>query len=281
LTDNAASDAGVGGATIMFDGTGADNLPDNVITNADGTFTVNGASPAEVATGWSVQAHFEGNSEYNASDSSTKTYNTLKHSVRLLVKAASNVLWGMPTTFTATLIDRSLGWVPIEGKTIHFDGTGVIDVADQTTGADGKATGTGIAQNTVARGWTYQAHFAGDSLYDARDSSINAYSTVKHSVYLSIGLPTTPVAPEATYKISGKLTDTSIKQPLSSKTITFTADAPVVIADKTTNTKGGYSATQEAPSSMGTYDIQSHFAGDSLYNAKDSPTKTLSVATAP
>jgi hypothetical protein len=34
------------------------------------------------------------------------------------------------TTSTATLKDASLGGVPIEGKTIHFDGTGVIGVSN-------------------------------------------------------------------------------------------------------------------------------------------------------
>jgi hypothetical protein len=34
------------------------------------------------------------------------------------------------------------------------------------------------------------------------------------------------------------------------------------------------------PDDAGTYDIQSHFAGDSLYNAKDSAIKTLTVTAA-
>ena len=68
LTDNAASGAGIGGATIAFDGTGADNLPD-VVTNADGTFTATGASSSTVATGWKVQAHFASNTEYSGSNS--------------------------------------------------------------------------------------------------------------------------------------------------------------------------------------------------------------------
>ncbi|HKG72235.1 MAG TPA: hypothetical protein VKA87_10055, partial [Nitrososphaeraceae archaeon] len=72
LTDNAGSGASVGGATITFDATGADNLPD-VVTNADGTFTAKGASPANVATGWIVQAHFEGNLDYIASNSLVKS----------------------------------------------------------------------------------------------------------------------------------------------------------------------------------------------------------------
>jgi hypothetical protein len=117
---------GVGGKTITFDGTGAENIPD-VVTNTDGTFTAKGSSPNIVATGRTYQAHFAGNSEYTASNSNIKTYNTVKHSVTCVVSApSSTVPWGKPTTFTATLKDASLGGVPIEGKTIHFDGTGVI-----------------------------------------------------------------------------------------------------------------------------------------------------------
>ena len=78
--------AGVGGKTITFDGTGADNLPD-VITNADGTFTAQGPSPNTVATGWKVQAHFAADTGYTASDSVIRSYNTLKHAVTLAVTA--------------------------------------------------------------------------------------------------------------------------------------------------------------------------------------------------
>jgi hypothetical protein len=88
-------------------------------------------SPNIVATGWTYQAHFAGNSLYTASNSNIKTYNTVKHSVTLVVSAASSTLpGGKPTTFAATLKDASLGWVLIEGKTIQFDGTGVIGVSN-------------------------------------------------------------------------------------------------------------------------------------------------------
>jgi peptidoglycan/xylan/chitin deacetylase (PgdA/CDA1 family) len=390
LTDNDNSGYGIGGATITFDGTGADNLPDNVVTNADGTFTVKGASPTTVATGWKVQAHFAGNSDYQATNSLIKTYSTTKHSVIIALTAATTKPWGTATAFTATLTDSSTGGTVIQGKTIRFDGTGVIAVADQVTGTDGKATGTGTAPNTVATAWTYQAHFAGDSLYkpkdsaiktysttkhsvtistsfkgttgstsstpwstptsftvtltdssmggtavsdktiqldgtgvtglttdsssmttgsdgkvvitgispdtvntawtyqahfagdslyNAKDSAIKTYSTTKHSVTLSLSVPTNAVSEGSSYKVSGTLTDSTAKKPLASKTITFTADDPITIGDKTTNTNGFYSGTQTAPSTAGSYDIQSHFAEDSLYKARDSAIKTLIIIT--
>jgi hypothetical protein len=197
--------------------------------------------------------------------------------------AKSSLPWRQPTTFIVTLRDYSINRLtPIEGKIIHFDGSSVIDVADLTTNANGKARGTGKAPDTVATGWTYQAHFAGDSLYYATDSPIKTYDTGKHSVTLSLHVPTPPRAPGASYKVTGYLMDaTANQQPLSSKTITFTADAPITIADRTTDTNGRYSARQAAPTGSGTYNIQSHFAGDSLYNPMDSPTRTLTVTTAP
>ena len=282
LTDNAAAGAGVGGASITFDGTGADNVPD-VVTNADGTFTVKGASPATVATGWKVQAHFAANSDYTASNSLIKTYSTTKHTVNIATTFKSSTSsttvapWSTSTTFTATLTDTSAGGTVVAGKTIHFDGTGVIGVADSTTDATGKATGTGTAPDSVATGWTYQAHFAGDSLYNVKDSTIKTYSTLKHSVTLSLSTPTTPVAPGVSYKVSGTLTDSTAQAQLASQTITFTADAPITIADKTTNLNGFYTSTQAAPNTAGTYNIQSHYAGSDLYIAKDSLIKALTV----
>jgi hypothetical protein len=184
-----------------------------------------------------------------------------------------------------TLTDSSTGGTAIPDKTIQLDGTGVTGVStdsssSMTTGSDGKVIIRGISPDTVNTGWTYQAHFASDSLYNAKDSSVKTYSTTKHSVTLSLSVPTDAVSEGASFKVSGTLTDGTAKKPLASKTITFKADDPIEIGDKTTNTNGFYSATQTAPTTAGTYDIQSHFAGDSLYNAKDSPTKTLTVTTA-
>ncbi len=278
LADNAASGAGVGGVTISFDGSGAANLQP-VTTNADGTFTVKGKSPTSVATGWRVQAHFAGNSDYTASNSVIRTYSTTKHTTLIALTSAATTPWEMPTAFTVTVTDGSTGGTVIQGKTISFSGTGVIGVANVITGADGKATGTGTAPDTVATGWTVQAHFAGDSLYNVKDSTIRTYSTTKHAIGLSISVPTTPVAPGASYKVSGTLTDTTAAgKQLASKTITFTADAPITITDKTTNVNGFYTATQPAPNTAGSYNIQSHFPGDSQYNAKDSLIRTLTVS---
>jgi len=283
-----ATGAAIGGKAITFADTGAANLQ-SVTTNSDGTFTAKGKAPSTVATGWKVEAHFAGDSTYDAAISLPRTYNTIKHSVLLSTSfkgstgSTSSTAWGTPTSFTVAMTDTTAG-VPagtvITGKAITLDGTGVIGVSSsKTTDSNGKATFTGTAPTTVQTGWTYQAHFAGDSLYNIKDSTIRTYSTTKHATGLSISVPTTSVAPGATYKVSGTLTDTTAAgKQLASKTITFTADAPITIASQTTNTNGFYSASQAAPSTAGTYNIQSHFAGNSLYGAKDSTIKTLTVS---
>jgi peptidoglycan/xylan/chitin deacetylase (PgdA/CDA1 family) len=291
LTDSSSS-AAIANANIKFDGTGATNLT-SVVTNTDGTFTAKGKAPSTVGTGWKVQAYFTGDSAYDATSSLPKTYNTISHSVTIAVAASkSTVPWGAATSFTATMTDTTVGvasGTPVTGKTVKLDGTGVIGgaVSDQVTDGNGKATFTGLAPNTVAAGWTYQAHFAGDSLYKKFDSTIKTYSTIKHTVSLGLAVlktgdppstTSTTVAPGGSYKVQGTLLDTVTSSPLGSKTITLTADAPITISSKTTNTNGFYSGTQTAPSTPGTYNIQSHFAADDLYNAKDSVMRTLTVS---
>jgi YVTN family beta-propeller protein len=76
LTDNVGG-AGVAGKTITFTGTGAGNIA-SVTTNPNGTFTATGLAPASVNNGWTVQAHFAGDSLYAPADSSVQSYNTVR-----------------------------------------------------------------------------------------------------------------------------------------------------------------------------------------------------------
>src|SRR5207302_892468 len=76
-----SSGTGVGGKTITFSGNGTANLQP-VTTNPDGTFSVTGAAPNTVATGWQINANFAGDSFYLATFS-TQNYNTLIHSTSL------------------------------------------------------------------------------------------------------------------------------------------------------------------------------------------------------
>jgi peptidoglycan/xylan/chitin deacetylase (PgdA/CDA1 family) len=291
MTDTTAgmpSGTPVTGKDITLDGTGVIGISSSKTTDDNGKATFQGTAPPDVATGWTYQAHFAGDSLYKQRDSSIKTYSTIKHSVTLSTNfkgstgSTSSTPWSSATSFTVTLTDSSAGGIVVPQKTIQLDGTGVTgvstDSSSMTTGSDGKIVITGISPDTVNSGWTYQAHFAGDSKYSQRDSSEKSYSTTKRPVTLSLTVPTDEVSAGTSYKVSGTLVDGTSKKQLASKTITFTADEPITIADKTTNTNGFYSATQTAPNTPGSYDIQSRFAGDDLYNSKDSVTRTLEVS---
>ena len=66
---------GIENVEITFDGSGADGLS-SVTTNEDGKFSTEGTAPDTVGTGWEVQAHFAGESEYDAADSVPASYGT-------------------------------------------------------------------------------------------------------------------------------------------------------------------------------------------------------------
>ncbi len=106
------------------------------------------------------------------------------------------------------------------------------------------------------------------------------YNTLKHDTSLSISINPNRLKGGATYSATGILTDISNvpSSALSGKIISFTATPPIIISDKITNAIGQYSATGlKAPTTKASYNIQSHFAGDSLYGPKDSPTAILQV----
>jgi hypothetical protein len=250
----------------------------SVLTNSDGTFSVVGTAPDTVASGWTVQAHFAGDADYLPDDSNTRTYSTLKHRVVLFV-SAKDIPWGQPTSFIATLRDNTAGGIPIGGKTISYDGTGVIGVVDQVTDNLGKATGVGTAPDTVASGWTVQAHFAGDSWYFDAHTPIKSYSTTKHGTFLSLNvIPISPLA-GGMYRVEGVLRDVVTGSPLDSQAISFTTDSPIVISDAVTGVDGKYLKSELiAPSTPGSYDIQAHYSGNDLYLARTSVLRTLTVS---
>jgi peptidoglycan/xylan/chitin deacetylase (PgdA/CDA1 family) len=287
LTDTATG-AGIPNAIITLNGTGPANMPSipsTITTSADGNFSVTAASPSLVQTGWTIRALFAGASSYQSSDSPVKTFDTTKHAVTVTVSSsASSIRWGQPITLTATLKDSSLGGATIsKAKTITFGGTGVASASFASTSSltstsTGVASISGSVPTSVQNGWTYQAHFVGDSLYSAKDSTIKTYSTTIHTTSLSLTLSPGTVSRGGLYSATVVLTDSITNTPISGKIITFTATSPIIIASKTTNTAGAATANDQiAPLTTGKYQIQAHFAGTSLYGAKDSSSRTLTV----
>jgi len=200
-------------------------------------------------------------------------------STTLTLGPVSNVPWSKTVTVTGKLTDNVGGNVGIGGKTISFDGTGAANLQSTVTASDGSFSSAGAAPQTVSTGWTVQIHFAGDASYDPSMATAT-YNTVKHDTSLSISLSPSRLKGGATYSVTGKLTDiTNVPSSvLSGKIISFTATPPIIISDKITDAIGQYSATGlKAPNTKASYNIQSHFAGDSLYGLKDSPTAILQV----
>ena len=286
LIDSNASDAGVGGQTITFSGTGAANVG-SVTTNTDGTFTISGLAPNTVGTGWTVQAHYAGDSiaSYTPSDSTTNTYNTIKHTFSLVLSNTPYVFWNSSTSFTATLADFADGAgtkTPPSGKTVTFTGSGVISSASTitaTTDSNGKATGMGTSPNTVASGWTTQAHFVGDSQYNAADSNTQSYNTLKHTASLTPSslAPNVPWTSPTSFPVL--LADLNRgNAPISGRTIHFAGTGIINVADSTTDNVGSSDGTGKAPSLVATgWTYQAQFAGDSLYNAANTNIQTYST----
>ncbi len=292
LTDNNASGGGVGGKTITFSGTGAwpqvaSGLA-SAVTNPDGTFTATGRTYANVATGWTVQAHFVGDSYDKASDSAIQSYSTLNnnngHTSALVLNPVANAHWGTKVPVAGKLTDTTAGSnnVGIGGKTITFTSPNSNPLPPSVvTNTDGTFSSFFTASNTISTGWKLQAHYAGDSNYTPSDSTIQSYSTIKHDTLLSLSILPTSITGGGNYKVYGTLKDRTVAASLGGMTVSFTATSPITISSTTTSTTGQYSVSGlKAPTTAGTYNIRTQFAGTSLYNPKTNPlVKTLTVTT--
>jgi peptidoglycan/xylan/chitin deacetylase (PgdA/CDA1 family) len=271
---DSSSGAGLANENITFDGTGASNLKP-VTTNSDGTFTASGVAPSAVATGWTVQAHFAGDSTYSATSSLQKAYNTFAHTVFLGVAASKGTVpWGTPTSFTATMTDTTPGvpsGTPVAGRTVTLDGTGVIAVnppSGQTTNSNGIGVFTGTAPTTVGTGWTYQAHFAGDSLYKAQNSAVKTYVTSMHTTSISLTKPSAPWGQNVT--LTATLIDKSLGTPLSGVSIVFDNNGATSVGSAQTGTDGKANIRVSSPATVGTFSYAAHYSGDgSLYNGSN------------
>ena len=82
-----------------------------------------------------------------------------------------------------------------------------------------------------------------------------------------------------TFTASGKLINAVADSPIAGKTVTFKIDGSSVSTSPstvTTDSKGKFTATLTAPTTVGKYNVQVSFAGDSQYNPS-SMTKKLTV----
>jgi hypothetical protein len=213
----------------------------------------------------------------------------------------SNVPWDQTVTVTGKLVDADNG-DGISGQTITLTGTRIKEEQQQQqeqqeqqeqqqtlsakTGSDGTFTATFTEPNTVANGWTAQAHYAGndDSNLQSPDSEERTFATLKHATTLTLALDPAQAANGGSYSVHGQLKDSvTIAQPLASMTtITFTADKPISIkSTTTTDSSGNYRISGlKAPtttSAAGSYNIEATFAEDSLYDPATSGKQALVV----
>lgn len=148
------------------------------------------------------------------------------------------------------------------------------------TNPDGSFAASGLAPNSVNNGWTIKGHYAGDITFGASNSNEVTYNTVKHNSKLTMQLSPDTVDPGASYDISGTLKDAQTNKPISSQTVSFTAESPITVSDATTDSTGAYAASglvAPSPAAASTYDLEAHFGGSALYNPANSETKTLNV----
>jgi hypothetical protein len=123
------------------------------------------------------------------------------------------------------------GGSAISGQTITLTGTGIKGQQQKTISANTQPDGTFTAPDTVASGWTVQAHDAGcdddgsSTKLQSSDSEERTFATLKHGSTLGLVLDPAQVAQGGgIYSVHGVLKDSVTNEFIASKTITFTAD---------------------------------------------------------
>lgn len=106
--------AGIEGAAITFNGTGASGLID-AITDSGGTYSSEGPSPNSAGTLWNVQARFAGDSAYEASVSPIMIYDTAS-----LFATQLTVPVGAPSVVQLPEFDASISFDTIDEEGTLF-----------------------------------------------------------------------------------------------------------------------------------------------------------------
>ena len=105
--DNSTS---IQGATVTFNGTGSLNLG-SAITDPDGHYSSEGASPNSSNTLWTVQANFDGDSSFEPSTSSIETFDTASSNATQFA-----IPVGAPSTVQLTGFNGSITFDAIESE---------------------------------------------------------------------------------------------------------------------------------------------------------------------
>lgn len=170
---------------ITFAGSGVGTLAQPVYTVDDdvltspGCYSSTGSSPGQpAASGLTVTAQFAGDSLYLPSDSTTQTYDNLKHSTALVLNDVSdNVIARSRFSLSGGLFDLDMSSIGVEGKTITLEGTGIEfgSMIPALTSNSGSFVGEAAAADKPGETSYARAIFAGDNSYQASRSNIQYY----------------------------------------------------------------------------------------------------------
>jgi hypothetical protein len=94
-----------------------------------------------------------------------------------LVLSSTTIPAGSTITASGILVDSDAANAKISGSSITFTGTGAVNLASTITNGTGGYSSAGPSPNTVANGWTVQAHYAGNASYAPTDSPAVSYTT--------------------------------------------------------------------------------------------------------
>jgi hypothetical protein len=223
-----------------------------------------------VATGWTAQAHFAGDANAGAVDSSVRSFSTKQHSTSVSIHLDPlSVLLGSPYGIAGTLRDTTLS-TTLASKSITFTATSPIVIPDAVTDANGLYTTSGLTAPTVPGVYNIQSHFAGDTLYKPFNSSTPSLTVIDPLIKTTLTLnPITSVPWGRPATLAGTLKDIS-GSPIGGKTIRFDGNGVTSSVTATTDSSGSFSVTTTSPSTVSSWSVQAHFDQDSTYHNSDS-----------
>jgi len=171
--DDSSSNSVHAGQVITFSGTGTSLIP-NAITKSDGSFASIGSAPAKVSTGWTVQAHFSGSSQYSKRESPIATYSTKEHPTSLTLDVfpitKANTKSIIENYKLSGVLKDKITSTTLDGKTIIFTSNSPMKLSPEKTDTKGKYIVSGSVSSTAYSTYVFKARFNGDSRYESADS---------------------------------------------------------------------------------------------------------------